>query len=89
MSENNPDEGSGRMKLSELIAKYGDEKVEIQKVDDCATHLDMDKRGTSARFVTTQRIDLDGFQKLGLIVWMDRAEVSRLLSPKPSSESTP
>lgn len=69
------------MNLSELIAKYGDDKVTFQKLDDCASSLDMNKNGTSITFVTPERIGpaLDGMEKLGLVVWLDRTRVAGII----------
>lgn len=38
------------MNLSELIARYGDDKVSFQKLDDCTSTLDMNKNGTRVTF---------------------------------------
>lgn len=77
------------MKLSELIAKYGDENVEFQNLDECMIDLWYNtKQGTTIKFGTTQDLDIepvDGFEsckgtkKLGLVVWFDRDEVKRIM----------
>lgn len=68
------------MNLSELIAKYGDENVSFQRVDDCVTDMNMTRNGTRASFVTPERIGLDGFDKMGLIVWLDREKVKAIIA---------
>ena len=68
------------MNLSELIAKYGDDKVSFQKLDDCVDTMNMTKNGTKATFVTPERLNLDGFEKLGLIVWLDRDQVAAIVA---------
>jgi hypothetical protein len=68
------------MKLSELIARYGDENVTFQKLDDCVSSSQITKQGSRATFVTPEKIDLDGFAKLGLIVWFDRARVAEIIA---------
>lgn len=75
------------MKLSELIANYGDDKVGFQKLDDCATSLNMGKRGTTVTFVTPETLTIDGLSKLGLVVWLDRERVTEILAQ--SRPSTP
>ncbi|WP_376742473.1 hypothetical protein [Ensifer canadensis] len=68
------------MNLSELIAKYGDDKVSFQKLDDCVDTMNMTKNGTKATFVTPERLNLNGFEKLGLIVWLDRDQVAAIIA---------
>ena len=70
------------MKLSHLISEYGDDAVQFQNLDQCATDLNMGKKGkkgTKITFGTEQRIDLKGTEKLGLIVWMDRDRVAQII----------
>lgn len=66
------------MKLSELIAAYGDDKVQFQNLDQCSTTLNMKGGKTHITFGTEQRLGLDGPEKLGLIVWMDRDRVKEI-----------
>ena len=68
------------MNLSELIAKYGDDKVSFQKLDDCVDTMNMTKNGTRATFVTPERLNLNGFEKLGLIIWLDREQVAAIIA---------
>lgn len=68
------------MKLSDLIASYGDDKVTFQKLDDCASSLDMNTRGTKITFVTPERLNLNGTEKLGLVVWLDREKVAEIIA---------
>lgn len=68
------------MKLSELIAKYGDDKVKFQNLDSCAIDLKYDiKTGTKITFGTETPIGLDGTKELGLVVWFDRDKVKEIL----------
>ncbi len=66
------------MKLSELIAAYGDDRVLFQNLDDCADALNMGKKGTKITFGTPQKIDLNGTVQLGLIIWLDRDRVAEI-----------
>lgn len=68
------------MNLSELIAAYGDDKIAFQRLDDCATDLDMNKNGTRVTFVTPERINLNGLEKLGLVVWLDRKRAASIIA---------
>ncbi len=68
------------MNLSELIAKYGDDKVSFQKLDDCAATLDMNKNGTRVTFLTPEKVGLDGLEKLGLVIWLDRERVASIIA---------
>lgn len=68
------------MKLSELIAAYGDEKVQWQNLDQCASSLDMGKCGTTITFGTDERLNPDGTERLGLVVWLDRQRVQEIVA---------
>lgn len=67
------------MKISELIAKYGDDDVQFQNLDNCLIKADMKGGVSKITFGTEQPITLDGAQKLGLIVWLDRKRVSEII----------
>ncbi len=69
------------MKLSELIATIGDDKVEFQNLDQCATDLNYsEKKGTKITFGTERKIDLNGTDKLGLVLWLDRDAVKQAIA---------
>ena len=70
------------MKLSELIAAYGDDKVQFQNLDHCAKTLDYHhKKGTTITFGTDVNLHpREGTEKLGLVIWLDRDEVKRILA---------
>lgn len=74
------------MKLSELIASYGDDKVQWQNLDQCASSLDMGKRGTKITFGTDERLNPSGTERLGLVVWLDRERVQEIVA---ASKATP
>ena len=69
------------MKLSELIAKYGDEEVKFQNLDNDAISMNWSaKQGvTKVTFGTPEQAGLDGMKKLGLVVWMDRERVKEII----------
>lgn len=67
------------MKLSELIAAYGDDKVQLQNLDHSATNLNMSKGVSKITFGTEQPISIDGTDKLGLVVWLDRKRVAEII----------
>lgn len=68
------------MNLSELIAKYGDDKVQFQNLDQCADAMNMAKGKTKITFGTEQPFGLEGTQKLGLVVWLDRERVKEIIA---------
>jgi hypothetical protein len=74
------------MKLSELIAAYGDDKVQFQNLDQCTETLNMNKGVTKITFGTEQPISLDGTQKLGLVLWFDRDRVAEIIAASKKSE---
>lgn len=65
------------MKMSELILAVGDDNVEFQNLDQCATDLSYTaKSGTKITFGTQRPITPNGTDKLGLVLWLDRKAVS-------------
>lgn len=73
-------------KLSELIAAYGDDKVQFQNLDQCAKRLDFNRKsGNTVTFGTTMNIFAEGgTEKLGLVVWLDRERVKEIVSAEPA-----
>jgi hypothetical protein len=68
------------MKLSELIAAYGDANVKLQTLDDCADTLNFTaKKGTRITFGAPVSLDPNGLRELGLVVWMDRKRVQEII----------
>lgn len=68
------------MKLSELIAVYGDDKVQFQNLDECATDFRTSRGITKITFGAEQPFNLDGTEKLGLVVWLDRDLVKEIIA---------
>jgi hypothetical protein len=68
------------MKMSELIAAYGDDKVEFQNLDQSAISLNMNGKTTKITFGTEQRLDPKGTVKLGLVLWLDRDRVKEIIA---------
>jgi hypothetical protein len=67
------------MKLSELIAAYGDDKVQFQNLDNSLINLSMNKGVSKITFGTEQSVGLSGTDKLGLVVWLDRDRVKEIM----------
>lgn len=76
------------MKLSELIAAYGDDLVQFQNLDHCASSLNMNKGVTKITFGTEQPISLNGTEKLGLVVWLDRAKVAEITKTRSPAQTS-
>jgi hypothetical protein len=70
------------MKLSELIAAYGDDKVQFQNLDHCLKSLSAKGAVTTITFGTEQPATFDGTTKLGLVVWLDRERVKTITAPR-------
>lgn len=68
------------MRLSDLIARYGDDRVQFQNLDQCADSLNMGKTGTKITFGTEQKITPEGTVMLGLVVWLDRKAVANIIA---------
>lgn len=68
------------MKISELIAKVGDDNVKIQALDGCLIKADYSaKSGTKITFGTDAQLLPDGTKEMGIIVWLPREEVKKIL----------
>lgn len=74
------------MTLSEIIAAYGDDRVQVQNLDQCATSLNMSGKHTKITFGTEQRLTPEGTAQLGLVVWFDRERVQEIIA---ASEAKP
>lgn len=69
------------MKLTELLAEIGDENLQYQNLDEALIKADYKKgSGTKVTFGTENICHPDGFVKLGLVVWLDRAKVNSILN---------
>jgi hypothetical protein len=66
------------LSLSQLIIACGDDKVQFQNLDQCATAIDYSaKNGWRITFGTEMPIGMgSGTEKLGLVVWLDRDQVA-------------
>lgn len=74
------------MKMSELIARYGDSRIKFQNLDECARDLNMTKNGTRISFVTEQRVNLKGTEQLGLVLWLDRDAVAEIVKQSKAGD---
>jgi hypothetical protein len=73
--------------MSELILAVGDDKVEMQNLDQCATSLDYNiKKGTKITFGTEMAITFNGTEKLGLVIWLPRDAVKAALDAEKASK---
>lgn len=69
------------MNISELVAKYGDDRVQFQALDECIRTIDYHhKKGTTITFGTDAPVGLNGMEKLGLVLWLDREDVAKILN---------
>lgn len=78
------------MKLSELIARYGDEHIEFQNLDECFLAAQSNKRGVKITFgtsaVTATALMHRRSHKLCLIVWLDRERVKEIMAQDKKEE---
>lgn len=75
------------LKLSELIAAYGDDKVQFQNLDQTAISLNMKGGVTKITFGTEQHLGLNGTSKLGLVIWLDRDRVTEIVSASKGDQN--
>lgn len=75
------------MNLSDLIRAIGDDKVGIQNLDTCATTLNYSaKSGTKITFGTDQPLTPNGTEKLGMVIWLDRAAVKAIIEKEKAEK---
>lgn len=68
------------MKLSEIIKAIGDDVVHFQSLDTCAISLKWtEKKGTTIQFGTEVPLTSAGTRDLGLVVWLPREAVDRVM----------
>ena len=73
--------GTGAMKLSELIAAYGDDNVKVQALDRDASSISWSHtHGTKITFVSAAAVGPDGLQDMGIVVWLDRKRYDELVN---------
>lgn len=76
------------MKLSELIVEYGDDKVQFQALDKCASQIDFNhKKGVTIKVHTDQRIGMNGMEKFGLILWFDRDRMANIIEKTKENDN--
>lgn len=74
------------MKMSELILAIGDDNVEFQNLDQCATDLNYNAgSGTKIRFGAEQPLTPNGTKKLGLVLWLDRDAVKAAIEAEKAA----
>lgn len=76
------------MKLSELLQRYGDDRVRFQPLDGAITSINYSaKNFTKITFGTDVMIDgLQGTKEMGIVIWLDRKEVADLLAADRASK---
>lgn len=72
------------MKLSELIARYGDENVKFQSLDSCFLEAKSVKGHNKITFGTDASFNHKGMVQLGIVVFMDRDKVDQILNKEKS-----
>ncbi|HEX5328851.1 hypothetical protein [Sulfuricurvum sp.] len=75
------------MKLSNLIAQYGDENVKFQSIDSCFIEAKSAKGHNKVTFGTDASFNHKGMVQLGIVVWMDRDKVDEILKKEKIEEA--
>jgi hypothetical protein len=65
--------------ITELIQKIGDDNVRLQPLDSCLTDMRSKKGENLYTFASEVPFDLKGPNKLGLVLWLDRDDVKKIL----------
>lgn len=76
------------MNICELIEEVGVDTVGVQYIDKCADALNYDaKRGTRITFGTEEPLNLQGTERLGIVVWLDRKAVAAAVAKAKGAQS--
>lgn len=68
--------------IVELLTRIGDERIKFQNLDTCLITANWSREtGSEITFGTEEKVWPDGTEALGLVVWLPREEVRRILSP--------
>lgn len=67
------------MGIIELLQKIGEDNVRLQPLDQCVTDMKMSRGANKYTFESEVPFSLDGTQKMGLVVWLDRDQVNTVL----------
>lgn len=67
------------MGIIELLQKIGEDNVRLQPLDQCVTDMKMSRGINKYTFESEVSFSLDGPQKMGLVVWLDRDKVKTVI----------
>lgn len=65
--------------ITELVTEIGDDNIEFQLLDSCITNMQLKKDHNLYTFGSPMAFSLDGTNKLGLVLWLDREQVNKIL----------
>ena len=63
--------------LSELIAEIGNDNLLMQPIDQSLVSMNKRRDHNELAFATDQDFDLNGTKQFGMVIWIDRAELTR------------
>ncbi|MAX33699.1 MAG: hypothetical protein CME72_11625 [Halomonadaceae bacterium] len=63
--------------LSELIAEIGNERLMMQPIDQSLVSMNKRKDYNEIAFATEQDFDLNGTSQFGMVIWVDRDELTK------------
>ena len=73
--------------IVELMSKIGDDKITFQNLDQCTISADWTRnKGTKITFGTEEPLGPNGTKRIGLVVWLDRAEVAEIVAAHTTQE---
>lgn len=69
--------------MVELITAIGDANIRMQNLDTSSISLDWSaKKGTKITFGTDMALTTDGTERLGLVLWVPRDLVAKILADR-------
>ena len=68
------------MKLSKLLEIYGDDNYKFQNLDADIKQMNKRKNHYEYSFGTQEPFSFNGTSKIGLVIWLDRDKMKKILS---------
>jgi hypothetical protein len=63
--------------IVELLAEIGNDNLMIQPIDGSLVSMNKRKEHNELAFATEQPFDINGTKQFGMVVWIDRDELTR------------
>lgn len=77
------------MNIIELLQKIGVDNIRLQMLDTSLTNMQALRRANKYTFESEVPFDLNGPEKKGIVLWLDRNEVAKAMAEGPTPTVDP